>query len=82
MTTPVWNFALRSMFAAAIMLAANLAHATVAAAEEATSLSDYASPNDPPIFDTPAAAVDAFKRLWQATISTRWRRCLASTLQS
>ena len=61
MTTSVWTFALRSMFAAAIMLAANLAHATVAAAEEATSLSDYASPNDPPIFDTPAAAVDAFK---------------------
>jgi hypothetical protein len=61
MTTPVWTFALRSMFAVAITLAANLAYATVAAAEEATTLSDYASPNDPPIFDTPAAAVDAFK---------------------
>lgn len=61
MTMSIWNFAVRSALAAAIMLAGSLASATMAAADEAPSLSDLASPNDPPIFDTPAAAVDAFK---------------------
>jgi hypothetical protein len=61
MTMPIWNFALRSTFATAIMLVASLACATVVVAKEATALSDYASPSEPPIFDTPSAAIDAFK---------------------
>ena len=62
MTISVWNFALRSTFAVALMLVADLADATRAtAADEVASISDYASPNDPPVFETPAGAINAFK---------------------
>ncbi|WP_455270667.1 DUF2950 family protein [Rhizobium herbae] len=62
MTTSVKNMLLGSVFAVTLM---GLATAPVAAfaqePSEGTVISGFASPADPPIFDTPEQAVDAFK---------------------
>ena len=53
--------ALRFALATAAMLAIGFSLPAGVAAQEATSLEDYASKEEPPLFDSSAAAVDAFK---------------------
>ncbi|KQY12165.1 hypothetical protein ASE23_28300 [Rhizobium sp. Root73] len=62
MTTSVKNMLLGSVFAVTLM---GIAAAPVAAfaqePSQCTAISGFASPTDPPVFDTPEQAVDAFK---------------------
>ena len=57
--TSMRNMLMGSVFAA--MLFASVAIASAAEPSDATAISSFASPTDPPAFDTPEQAIDAFK---------------------
>lgn len=59
MTMSVTNMLLRSVFAAVLLGAPAIAGA--ADPSDATVISSFAAPTDPPAFDTPEQATDAFK---------------------
>ena len=59
MRNSLGNLAQCLMLAAGILCCAS--GLTLAAGQEVASLTDYAAPGDPPVFDDPAAAVEAFK---------------------
>jgi hypothetical protein len=60
MTNSVKKILLGSVFAV-ILLGPSAGVALAAEPSEATAISAFASPTDPPVFDTPEQAVDAFK---------------------
>ncbi|WEZ85422.1 DUF2950 family protein (plasmid) [Rhizobium sp. 32-5/1] len=59
MTMSVRNMLLGSVFAAVLLGAPTIAGA--ADPSDAKVISSFAAPNDPPVFDTPEQAIDAFK---------------------
>jgi hypothetical protein len=61
MRTSFQKLAARSTVAAAALLAIGFVAPASAPAQEVTSLSEYAAASEPPLFDDPSAAVDAFK---------------------
>ena len=61
MKTCVRSLVLRSLLGAGIVLSAGAGSANLAIAQEVHSLSDYVAKKDPPLFDDPSAAVEAFK---------------------
>lgn len=61
MKTCVRSLVLRSLLGAGMILSIGAGSANLAGAQEVQSLSDYVAKKDPPLFDDPSAAVDAFK---------------------
>ena len=61
MKTSVRSLVLRSLLGAGMILSLGAGSANFAGAQEVHSLSDYVAKKDPPLFDDPAAAVEAFK---------------------
>ncbi|WP_276122087.1 DUF2950 domain-containing protein [Pararhizobium qamdonense] len=59
MTRSVRKMLLGSVFAA--MLLGTVPNTIAAEPSDATAISSFASPTDPPVFDTPEQAIDAFK---------------------
>ena len=61
MKTSIHTLLLRSLLGAGLVFSLGAGLSGIASAQETSSLSDYATPNDPPLFDTPEQAIAAFK---------------------
>ncbi|RJT28757.1 DUF2950 domain-containing protein [Mesorhizobium waimense] len=61
MKTCVRSLVLRSLLGVGMILGIGAGSANFVSAQEEQSLTDYVAKNDPPLFDDPSAAVEAFK---------------------
>lgn len=61
MKTSVRSLVLRSLLGVGMILSIGAGSASFSSAQEVQSLSDYVAKKDPPLFDDPSAAVEAFK---------------------